>query len=166
MSRPTQLQKVQQRGLRVTPDEIATYAPDHRDLLICECLLRGETKLDELAEATELTPSAVRQRLLDEVRCAWISARVSEAVHTRLGNVLGAVYARVMRSGDPQAAKLLLQQFGSLLEKPKQVQHNHLHLDMSGMTEEQLRRYIEDKTRHLQATEVKAEPPDRAEEEE
>lgn len=153
--------KVKTRSLRVTAEEAELFPFDHKDILIAQAMITGARTPLAIAEETELKPDAVRHRLLDPVRCAWISREISKAVESRLGNVLGAVYARVMRSGDPQAAKLLLAQYGKLLSPvDKSVhEHRHLHMDFKGYSQEQLETYVtEQQRKHGLATEGEGEP--------
>jgi hypothetical protein len=148
VSKPTAMQKVQLRGLSVTEREVQEFPFDHCDVLLAEALMAGCSTAADISRETEVQQSLVRERLTDPVRCAWLSRELAKAVEHRLGNVLAAVYARCMRNGDPNAAKLLLNRFGQLMER-KQVQHQHLHLDYTALSNEELEKVIADNERRL-----------------
>lgn len=151
MAKNTALAKVNERGLKVSAEEAASHPWDHADLLLANAMVNGATSAQDLAQETGLSVSTVRERLLDPIRCAWLSREVREAIGSRIGNVLAALYARVQRNGDPAAAKLLLTQFGELLSpvERKVVDHRHLHLDLTKLTEPELNKLIEDTNRKL-----------------
>lgn len=144
---------MQTRGLQVTAEEAELFPFDYRDLRLAEAMLNGARSSQALAEEAGMTRNAVQQRLLDPVRCAFISRQISRAIESRLGNVLGAVYTRVMRNGDPQAAKLLLAQFGKLLGPVDRSvhEHRHVHMDFKQFSDAQLRAYVTEKQRELGA---------------
>lgn len=150
----SQLQKVQTRSLRVQPSEADSYAFDHGDILLAEALLAGCRSPTEISEHVGLSTSAVKERLLDPVRCAWLAREIGKAVESRLGNVIGALYARAVRTGDPAAVRLLLQQYGALINpvERKRVEHLHLSVDLGQMTDEELRAFIKEHQRGLQST--------------
>lgn len=151
------LSRTVERGLTVSAEEAAAFPFDHTDILTASAMLNGATTPAQIADEVGLTPSAVRERLLDPVRCAWLSREVRTAVGVRLGNVLAALYARAIRTGDPRAVQLLLQQYGELLSpvERKVVDHRHMHVDLGQLSEDQLEKLIEDTNRKLN----RKEPP-------
>ncbi|MFA4972398.1 MAG: hypothetical protein WC683_07275 [bacterium] len=141
------MSKVQARGLSVTAQEADAFPFDHADILIAEGLIAGARSPAELEEFTGLKAAAIKERLLDSTRSAWISRQISKAVEARLGQVMGAVYARVLRNGDPQAARLLLGQYGALLNPVARKEVLHLSMDLSQLTDAELKQFIAEHTR-------------------
>lgn len=156
MPRKTALQKAQARGLSVTPTEIAQYPYDHIDVAIAEAMLQGLHTPKDIAGELGVAASLIRQRLLDPVRCAWLSVEVGKAVETRMFQALGAVFARVIRTGDPAGMRVLLQQFGKNL-KPQEHVHRHVLIDFTALSTDELKRYVQDQGRKLGQTVVDAE---------
>ena len=139
--------KIKQRAMTVTPDQVMTFPADHRDHLLAEAVLQG-FPLEDMATFTDMTIKAVRDRLLDPVRCAWMSQYIDRMVPTRLGRVLGAVFSRACSTGDPNAAKMLLQQYRQW--QGQEVRKNvslDVKMDLSGFSNEELLKIIQDSAR-------------------
>jgi len=151
MGKKTALAKVQQRALTVDPQEAENWPWDHADLLIANAMVNGNARASAISDETGLTVPAVRERLLDPVRCAWLSREIHRGIGSRIGMVHAALFARVQRNGDPQAAKLLLAQYGELLAPVdrKIVDHRHMHVDLSAYTLEELDKLAKETARKL-----------------
>lgn len=150
--RKTALEKIHERAIEVTPSQVAAFPADHIDTQMCQALIQGYTTPRVMAEELELDVKMVRERLLDPVRCAWMSQRVGQLVELQIMNAVGALYARCLRTGEPAAVKLLLDRFGRMLAKPQEVRHLHAHVDLSALSNDQLQRYIDQRMRELGAT--------------
>jgi len=140
--------QVQERSLMVQGQDLANFRWDPADLKVAQAMLAGANTVPDLAVETGIKPTQLRHRLLDPVRCAWLSKQLETCVGDRLGQVMAAVYNRALRSGDPQAASLLLKQYGKFAPEQKEVKVTHT-MDLSGMTEEQIDQLIEQKKRNL-----------------
>lgn len=146
--KPTAVAKILTRALSATEAEGAQHPFDQIDLLVAQHLMEpGEKKYSDLAAAAGLKEDALRQRLLDPVRCRWISMELEKAVDTRLGMVIAAVYSAAVRTGDPQRARFLLEHFRD--KKPERHLHLHANLDLSQLSNEELTAFIRDKRRTL-----------------
>ncbi|NIO43141.1 MAG: hypothetical protein GTO41_25090 [Burkholderiales bacterium] len=142
--RKTTAQKVQERSLTISPEQAATFPWDHRDKLLAEALLH-DFRLPDIAEFTGMKERTVRDRLMDPVRCAWISQYIDAVIPSRLGQVLGAVFRRATQTGDPASAKMLLQQYNKWLGREVRENVNvDVRMDLSGLTNEELVRLILD----------------------
>lgn len=141
------------RGLAVTPEEARDFPFDHADILLCEAMMNGAKSYQDLAVEVGVKPDVVKHRLLDPVRCAWISQQLRTGISTRLGNVMAAVYSRAVATGDPRAAKLLLEQFGELSKTPQQHQHLHVSMDLSQVGNDELEELIKERMRKLRIDE-------------
>jgi hypothetical protein len=82
--------------------------------MITNALLNGAHTLVEIANETGLPYSAVRYRLQNPVRCAWVSGQLQRTIPQRMGMVLAAAYRQAM-AGDVRAMNLLLDRFQPLL---------------------------------------------------
>ena len=142
---------VQARGMTVTQSELDTFRYDHLDFLIASSMLAGSNSITALSEDLKVDREMLRNRLLEPVRCAWLSKELEKGVESRLGQVLAAVYNRAIQTGDVNAAKFLYQKFKQY-EKPTQ-QHQHLHMDLSRLSDEQLEKLIAQKRRTLNVDE-------------
>lgn len=149
---PPLMAKVQDRGMLVSPQEAATFPADHVDHLLVQHMLAGlnspEAIARELAESG-VTTTTVQQRLLDPVRCAWISQQILHGIGTRLGQLMLAVYGRAVSTGDPAAAKLVLQQYNALIEPVARSEHVNMTVDLSKLPKEMLEKMVQDKMRSL-----------------
>lgn len=159
MPKPTALQKTQERGLAISAEEAAAFPWDHTDLLIAQSMLMGNHTPTMIAEdiSTEekrVKKDMIRQRLLDPLRCAWISQEVGKGVESFFMNVVGALYARAMRTGEPAAVKLLHQLYGKWRQKPKEVRHTHAVIDFTALSTDELKKYIAEQKRRLGGNEV------------
>jgi predicted Rdx family selenoprotein len=138
--------------MAVSAAEAATFPADHVDYLLVQHMLAGlntpEAIAKQLAEAgvTEVT---IQQRLLDPVRCAWISQQILHGIGTRLGQLMLAVYGRAVTTGDPNAAKLVLQQYNALIEPVARTEHVNMTVDFSKLPKEMLEKMVQDKMRNL-----------------
>ena len=133
--------------MSVTPSDVENYRFDHLDYLIASSMLSGCNTITALTEDLGVDREELRNRLLSPVRCAWLSKELEKGVQSRLGQVVAAVYNRAINTGDVQAAKFLCQKFGKF-QKPAQ-QHQHLHMDLSNLSDEQLDKLINQKKRTL-----------------
>jgi len=147
---------VQERSLAVSGQDVASFRWDPIDLKIAQAMLTGANTPLALKEETDIPQTVIKHRLLDPVRAAWISQQLEKCVGDRLGQVMAAVYNRCLRSGDPQAAALLLKQYGKFAPERKEVQHHH-HMNLTGISEEQLNKLIEQKQRVLNITDAEFE---------
>jgi len=139
---------VQTRALAVTGSDVANFPWCPVDLKIAQCMLSGFTSVRELAAEVGIGERALKHRLLDPVRCAWISSQLEKCVGDRLGQVVAAVYNRAVRTGDPQAATLLLKQYKKFMPERKEIHHTH-HMDLSNLSDGQIDKLIEQKKRNL-----------------
>ena len=139
---------VQERALAVSGHDVANFRWDPVDLKIAQAMLAGANDVLSLVTETNITKTQIRHRLLDPVRAAWISQQLEKCVGDRLGQVMAAVYNRAVRSGDPQAAALLLKQYGKFAPEQKEVHHKH-SMDLSNITDDQLKQLIDQKERNL-----------------
>lgn len=137
--------------MTVSKEEAAAFPFDHADILLASAMVSGASTPSALSEETGLTVPTVRERLLDPVRCAWLSREVREAVGSRIGEVYGHLLARVRRNGCPASAKLLLQQFNELLApvEKKIIDHRHMHVDLSAYTLDELDKLARETARKL-----------------
>ena len=110
-------------------------------------MLSGAKGFMAIAKETDISQATVQHRLLDPVRCAWISRELRKSVETRLGNVIAAVYTRAVSTGDPSAAKMLLELYKQFESTPQK--HLHVHTNLTGLTDEQLDKMIAQKQRQL-----------------
>jgi hypothetical protein len=162
----TALQKVKQRALVPDPEQVLSFPADETDLLLAEGCLNGFGSFKALADFCELEPKFVRERLLDPVRCAWISQYVDKMLPTRMGQVLGAVFTRAVSTGDPSAATMLLKQYKKWLgDDVKKSVHLNLEgkIDLTNLTDEQLKLYIAEQVKHnkdILDAEFEEKPPD------
>lgn len=144
---PTQMQKVKARAMTVTPDQVMAFPADHRDHILAEAVLQGFS-LEDMAAFTGMSQKQVRDKLLDPVRCAWMSQYIDQMVPTRLGRVLGAVFARACSTGDPAAATMLLKQYRQWHGQDVKKSVNYdVKMDLSHFTDEELRKIIKDQVR-------------------
>lgn len=164
------LQKVKERALIPDPEQVLSFPADEKDYLIAEGCLNGFGSFKAIAEFTELDPKFVRERLLDPVRCAWISQYIDKLIPTRLGAVLGAVFSRAVSTGDTAAATMLLKQYKRWLgEDVKKSVHLNLEgkIDLTNLTDEQLKLYIHEQARHnkdILDAEFEEKPPEEPDE--
>lgn len=148
--RPSALQKVVGRSMKVTAAEADAFPWDHTDLLLAEALLSpGVITWQDVAAHAEVPVSTVKERLQDPVRAAWMSREISKGIESRLGLALAAVWGRVLRTGDVNGAKLLLAQYGQLVQPVAQTEHRHLHLDLSALSSDELKAFIAERQKTL-----------------
>lgn len=143
-----------ERGLEVSEAEAAAYPFTYDDIHLCQILLRPDDQPKThktIADELGITESALKQRLLDPQRCAFISTQLNHAIQSQLGRVHASVYLAAIRTGDPARARYLDQLFGKgPRDGPQQLHvHNHNHIDLSGLTDEQLKQFIRDRQRKL-----------------
>jgi len=149
------------RGLKANPTEIANFAYDHTDLTIVHAMMGGAVTPKAISDETSLKHTLVKQRLLDPVRCGWMSSQLREAVGTRLGNVIASVYSRAVSTGDPRSAKLLLDLYKEMDAPIKK--HLHLHTNLNGLTDLQLEKMIKQKKQALNMMDAEYEVKDEQE---
>ena len=150
MAKNNIIASTQERGLAVTPQEAATFPYDAIDIMIAQNMLAGISTAQGLSEVIPGTKEVtIRHRLLDPVRCAWLSQQLSNAISTRLGQVLTAVYGRAVTTGDPRAAELLLRQYGALITPTQRHEHLELKADLSKLPADILEKMIREKMRDL-----------------
>ena len=137
----------QTRALDVAEQDVELFRFDPLDIKLAQAMLSGANTVPDLAAEIGAKPIQVRDRLLDPVRCAWISKQLEKVVGDRLGQVMAAVYNRAVRSGDPQAASLLMKKYNRF--KPQEHHHKHLHMDLSAYDDEMLDKLISQKERNL-----------------
>jgi hypothetical protein len=163
--RQTAIQKVKERSLVPTPDQVLSYPADEVDKLLAEACLSGFGTFKAMAEFADLDPNMVRERLLDPVRCAWISKYIDELVPTRLGTVLGAVFGRAVSTGDPSSAKMLLQQYKKWTgEETKKSVNLNVGVDLGHLTNEQLKLFITEELKANQDIVIDADFKEKTEE--
>lgn len=149
MAKSLLVNKVQERALAATPEEVACFPWTHEDVLIAEAMLAGIKSVQDIAAEVGLQPSTLRHRLLDPVRCAWISGQIERSVESRLGQVLGAVYARAVATGDPRSAEMLLRHFGKLKPDRRESLNVTVGLDLSSLSPDELQKLVDQKMRKL-----------------
>ncbi len=146
-----------ERGLEVEKAEIEQFPFDHADIGIAEAMLAGAKTAAEIAQEAGVSKEQVRERLMDPIRCAWISAQLEKAISTRLGRVLAAVYTKGVQTGDVSAARFLLQMFKKFTPETR---HLNFNLDFRNMTIPELEAFIADQNRrYASGTERPAESP-------
>jgi hypothetical protein len=146
----TAVTRARERALLADPGEVAGFAWDNLDLLIGEAMIRGAASLADLGAFTGAPMDNIKYRLLDPVRCAWLAAKVEQVVGQRLGAIYGALYHRAVSTGDPNAARLLLQQFGKLSAEPaKRTETLDVKIDLTGLTKDELEKFAKEKAREL-----------------
>jgi hypothetical protein len=133
----------------VTPEAVREFGHDHVDMLITEAFLTGQVTVPAVAKFCETSKGVIRHRLLDPVRCAWISERIERLISNRLGNVMASVYARAVGTGDPNAAKFLMQHYGRLRPEERRSVNVDISVDYTGFTDEELKKIAEEKARKL-----------------
>lgn len=138
---------VQGRGMSVSAQEVDNYHFDHFDYLLVSSMMGGCKTVKDISEDLDMPEEQVRERLLYPVRCAWISRELAKAIESRLGQIAAAVYNRALQTGDPNAAKFLFQQYGKFKQQP--TQHQHVHINLENMSDEQIDKLIEQKKRSL-----------------
>lgn len=143
--------RTNERGLMASEAELAKFQPDYDDRLLLEALLQRAVTYEEIAKLTDIPLATVKDRLLDPVRCAYLAEQAALVVQQRRGMVMAALYARAVRTGDVNAARLYLQQIGELMPEHATVDHRHAHVvaDISQFSDEQLTSYIREKEREL-----------------
>jgi len=145
------ISKAIERGLTAPEKEVAQFKPDWDDRLILEAMLNRAMRHEDIAKMTGIPEPEVTKRLLDPVRCAYLSQQAVQVVQQRGGLVTAAVYAKAIQTGDPAAARLVLQQLGELVPEEARVEHrhSHAHLHFTEMSDEQLSTFIAEKEREL-----------------
>jgi hypothetical protein len=145
--------RVMERGLEVTPEQASAFPFTYDDVHLAQLLMQpdGLQNYAELSKQLGISETALKQRLLDPERCAWIAAQMDHAVQSQLGRVHAAVYMAALRTGDHNRAAYLDRLFGrGPKEGPQQVHlHNHNHIDLSGLSTEQLKQFVRDRNRKL-----------------
>jgi hypothetical protein len=153
MARNSALKRMRERALLAAPDEVAVFPYDQLDVLVAEATIRGAKTLQELEDFCGAPAGTIKDRLLDPVRSAWIALQIEKAVGQRLGLINAALFHRAVSTGDPNAAKLLLTQYGKLVAEPAQRREIvDVRIDLSGLTTEELKRFAAEKARSLGLT--------------
>jgi hypothetical protein len=142
--------RLRERALKVSDEDIATFPHTYDDISIVQELMVGATTNAQIAAAVGISETALKQRLLDPVRCAWIASQIDHAVASQLGQVHGSVFQAALRTGDHNKAAYLDKLYGKG-PRPQIQKHQHLvgHIDLTGLTNEQLRKFIERERREL-----------------
>lgn len=144
--------KVLTRALEATPQQVDAYPADYHDLAIAQSLLLPDDRAltwAGIAAEVGLDEPALRKRLLDPVRCAWISRQLQAAVAQRIGMVDAAVFVNALRTGDPSRARYLRDHYAPAEKQPERHMHLHASIDLSQLSEEELRTFISDRRRAL-----------------
>jgi len=135
-------------GLSVDPDELSSYQPTKLDVAIAGRMLEGSTSMCRLAEDLGVHINKLRRYLLDPVRVAWINAKLGAFVSNRLSVVSAAMYNQAV-NGNVQAARLLFEKYGQMINRTEVVHHRGM--DLSKLSNDELDLMLKDKMR---ATEV------------
>lgn len=114
-SRP--LLRLLQIGLDVSPGELQTYEPDTKDIAIAQAMLEGHAGAPAVADflagedgLPRMDRREVRERLLNPVRCAWLSAQIISAIPHMMGPLYAQLFWRAFQ-GDQAAARLVISRF-------------------------------------------------------
>lgn len=135
-------------GLSVDPDELSHYQPTKLDVAITARMLEGLTSMHALSEELGIHVNKLRRYLLDPVRAAWISQKLGAFVANRLSVVSAAMYNQAV-NGNVQAARLLFEKYGQMINRTEVVHHRGM--DLSKLSNDELDLMLKDKMR---ATEV------------
>jgi hypothetical protein len=150
MARKSSLSRARERALLADPGEVVAFQWDNLDLLIAEGMIRGAASLVDLEAFCGAPADTLKHRLLDPVRCAWLAQKIESAVGQRLGMVYAALFQRAVSTGDPNAARLLLQQFGKLSAEPtRRTETLDVRIDLTGLTKDELEKFAKEKAREL-----------------
>jgi hypothetical protein len=140
--------RINDRALVTSAAEAAAFPYDAVDMMIAQNVLAGiNTDLGLSKVIPGVSDVQIRNRLLDPVRCAWLSQQLSAAISQRLGLVLSAVYGRALQTGDPRAAELLLKRYGDMA--PVKTEQVHHIVDYSKLPKDILEKMISEKMRNL-----------------
>lgn len=145
----TAVQKALKRGMEVAPEEVGTFPWTPEDVMVAEAMISGCKTVNEIAEEVGIKPELLRHRLLDPVRCAWLSTKIEGAVQSRLGRVIASVYNRAVTNGDVRAAEFLMKHYGKMRPEEKHHLHAHATLDFSQLATEELEKLRNDYLRKL-----------------
>ncbi len=110
------LNRIQQRSLEVTADDLHLYEPRDIDCEMVQAMLGGAINFKEIAEIINRAETTVSNALRDAVACAWIAKKVNALVHTRIGLVDAAILRKAL-SGDVRAAECIYKRFGAMVNK-------------------------------------------------
>lgn len=137
-------------ALTVTEADVANYIPTSLDATIAEALLAGALSPARVAEVTGRAEAEVRAVITDPVAMAYISRAMYAVIGHRLALVDAAMYTRAV-SGDVQAAKLVYERVRALTsDKNINVKFSG-GVNISALSDEDLRRILLDKERTLEA---------------
>lgn len=149
---PNLAAKALTRSIDAAPADVAVFAYDHHDIALCEAFLLGSKTLKDISIETELDPEVIRHRLLDPVRCGWISLQLEKAIQSRLGRVLASVYSRAVSTGDVGAAQFLYKLFGRVRPEEKRNLNVNVSVDLQSMTKAELEAFVADEGRKIGLT--------------
>jgi hypothetical protein len=107
------IRKTMIRALEATPEQLDEYIYDQIDFLCAEAMMNGERTYLNIANAVGMSYEAIKRRMRNPVRCAWISQQMTKIIPQRLGQVYAALYARAIE-GDARAATMVLERFDPL----------------------------------------------------
>ncbi len=108
------LHLIAERALNVTHEDIREYLPREIDLQVVQAMLGGAINYSEIGEMVHRSPQTVSKALRDPIACAWISNKVHQLVHTRIG-LVDAAMLRAALSGNVRAAEVIYKRFGKLV---------------------------------------------------
>lgn len=140
------LQRAWARAAAVSEREVAGYRPFKRDLRIAEALLNGAVTCTEIAAKVGIHAEKVRQALRNPVRAAWLSRQLGAHFLHRLCQVDAALFNRAL-TGDVRALDLYYRRFAVFGAPVVHHEHSHLHVDVSGLSDEDLDKTISEKLR-------------------
>ena len=139
------LNKIAERALNATPDQVRTYIPVELDWSIAEAMMAGGHSFQAIAEIIPGTSATtVSAAMRDAVRCAWISHAVHQMAIQRIGLIDAAMLQRAV-AGDTKAAQLMYKRLDLMTDK-KMVAHVHGHVsdfDPTRLSDEDLDRVLE-----------------------
>lgn len=112
---PGMMGRLASAALKVTPEDVRSYAPDALDIAVAQALLEGAVSVPEISETSNRASDTIRKRLKDPVAFAWIAGEVSRVIYTRVGLVDAALLRKAV-SGDTRAMDLFYRRFGKLVD--------------------------------------------------
>jgi hypothetical protein len=109
-------------ALNITDQEVASYLPTEKDIMVGEALISGYSTLNGIMGYCGLDNPVVKRTLNNPVAMAWISRQVEALFKTRAAVIDAAVYLRAA-GGDIAAAKLFYERMRLLTSQSVRVDH-------------------------------------------
>lgn len=139
------LKRVLSGGYSVTPQQLADYSADTKDVAIVTAMASGAIKPEDIVEHARdeapMTEAEVKKRLVDPVRCAWITTQLTTFIPHILGQFWVSLFFKA-QAGDMQAAKLVAQRFDPNFRPTTRHESMSANVDLSNMANEDVRRKL------------------------